>query len=79
MLQVVGLVISQSYISQEGKNFILDLCKKEGLVVNGYQVKLNNKDVVSIKIFFSHNFQVDSRLESQNLILVSLLNMADNH
>jgi hypothetical protein len=39
-LKVVGLVLSQSYISNESKEVIRNVCLQEGLVVEGNQVKL---------------------------------------
>jgi hypothetical protein len=39
-LKVIGLVLSQSYISDEKKEFIRNICIKEGLVVEGQQVQL---------------------------------------
>lgn len=39
-LTAIGLVLSQSYISQESKDFLVDLCKKEGWIINGYKVLL---------------------------------------
>jgi hypothetical protein len=42
-LKAVGLVMSQSYIGKEGKEFLSDLCKKEGLVVKGHQVEISNE------------------------------------
>ena len=39
-LKVVGLVLSQSYISNESKEVIRNVCLQEGLVVEGHQVKL---------------------------------------
>ena len=42
-LTAIGLVLSQSYISQESKDFLLELCKKEGWVINGYQIQFPDK------------------------------------
>jgi hypothetical protein len=39
-LKVVGLVLSQSYISNESKEVMRNVCLQEGLVVEGHQVKL---------------------------------------
>ena len=39
-LKVVGLVLSQSYISNESKEVIRNVCLQEGLVVEGHQVTL---------------------------------------
>ncbi len=39
-LKVIGLVLSQSYISDEQKEFLRNICIKEGLVVSGQQVQL---------------------------------------
>ena len=38
-LTTIGLVLSQSYIPQKRKGFILDLCKKQGWVIDGYNVR----------------------------------------
>lgn len=42
-LKVVGLVLSQSYISDELKEGIRNICIQEGLVVEGHQVQLSKK------------------------------------
>ena len=42
-LTAIGLVLSQSYISQESKDFLLELCKKEGWDINGYQIQFPDK------------------------------------
>ncbi len=55
-LQAVGLVMSQSYINERDKNLILDLCKKDGLIVNGYQVQLPNKNPDITKDLFTLQF-----------------------
>lgn len=55
-LRAVGLVISQSYIDEKGKNQILDLCKKEGLVIDGYQIKLPDKETDIEKDLFKSQF-----------------------
>ena len=39
-LKVIGLVLSQSYISDERKEFIRNICIKEGLIVEGEQIQL---------------------------------------
>lgn len=39
-LIAVGIVISQSYISQQAKDTVLEWCKNEGWVVDGYQIHL---------------------------------------
>ena len=51
-LKVIGLVLSQSYISDEQKEFIRDTCIKEGLVVDGQQVQL--PQIISIPDFNSN-------------------------
>lgn len=40
-LKVLGLVISQTYISEDQKGFIRELCTTEGLVIEGHQVRLS--------------------------------------
>jgi hypothetical protein len=39
-LKVIGLVLSQSYVSDESKETIRDICIQEGLIVEGHQVQL---------------------------------------
>ena len=55
-LKVVGLVISQSYIGKEGKDFLLDLCKNEGLVVKGHQIDLPDEKLSIEKDLFMAQF-----------------------
>jgi hypothetical protein len=43
-LTAIGLVLSQSYIPQESKDFLVNLCKKEGWVVIGYQIQFPNSE-----------------------------------
>lgn len=57
-LKVVGLVISQSYISDTGKNFIRELCSKEGLIVEGHQVQLPETALHAISDLFVRQFPV---------------------
>jgi hypothetical protein len=42
-LKAVWLIISQTYIGKEGKEFLLELCKKEGLVIKEHQIELSNE------------------------------------
>lgn len=42
-LKVVGLVLSQSYISQDSKEVLSGLCEKEGWVISGYHVQFPDK------------------------------------
>jgi hypothetical protein len=44
-LKVLGLVISQTYISEDQKDFIRELCSTEGLVIEGHQVRLSEDDL----------------------------------
>lgn len=39
-LKAIGLVLSQSYISDESKEMIRNICIQEGLIVEGHQVQL---------------------------------------
>jgi len=39
-LEVVRLGVSQSYIPKESKDFVFELCKKEGWVIDGYNIRL---------------------------------------
>src|SRR5574341_1405802 len=42
-LTAIGLALSQSYISQESKDLLMDLCRKEDWTINGYQIQLPDK------------------------------------
>lgn len=55
-LTTIGLVLSQSYISQEGKDFLSELCRKEGWVINGYQVQFPDEASQSVGDLFSLQF-----------------------
>lgn len=37
-------MLSQSYISQESKKFLVDLCKKEGWTIDDYQVRFPDRE-----------------------------------
>lgn len=50
-LTVLGLVLSQSYLSDENRKFIEGLCAQSGLIVEGNQVKLPKEA--------SHNQSID--------------------
>lgn len=45
-LKVLGLVLSQTYIPEEGKTFIRELCAREGLIVDSNQVRLSETDLL---------------------------------
>lgn len=53
-LKAVGLVLAQTRISDEAKNEIRELCKQEGLIVDGHTVRLrrgSTKDNIKNLIF----------------------------
>jgi hypothetical protein len=55
-LKVLSLVLSQSYISEDGKQFIRDLCVQEGLVVEGYQVRFPDQGASADQPLFEKQF-----------------------
>jgi hypothetical protein len=55
-LTAIGLVLSQSYISQEGKDFLLGLCKNEGWIVDGYQIRFPNISTQNTDDLFTLQF-----------------------
>jgi hypothetical protein len=57
-LKVMSLVLSQSYISSESKQFIRELCTTEGLLVEGYQIRLPDRSVHGDERLFEKQFPV---------------------
>jgi hypothetical protein len=57
-LKVVSLVLSQSYVSDEGKQFIRELCANEGLLVEGYQVRFPDQNAHGDERSFERQFPV---------------------
>jgi len=55
-LAVVGLILSQSYISQELKASLVELCQEEGWIVSGYQVKFPHRVVQTCDDLFKMQF-----------------------
>jgi hypothetical protein len=55
-LTAIGLVLSQSYIPKESKDFLLDLCQKEGWVINGYQIQFPDKAIHEPDDLFKFQF-----------------------
>lgn len=77
-LTVVSLVLSQSYISQDDKSFILSLCKKQGWVIDGYNIQFPDVKISDdlFKMQFpaglpfgtrKPNFSVTSHMTGQSL------------
>jgi very-short-patch-repair endonuclease len=46
-LSVISLGLAQSYISEEDKTFLRELCIREGFVIDGYKIYLSGKGVES--------------------------------
>lgn len=46
-LTTVGLVLSQSYISKESRDSLLELCTREGWVIDGYRIRLPDAKINS--------------------------------
>ncbi len=57
-LMVLGLVLSQSYISEDQKSLIREICSREGLIVEGNQVLLSSKDTHVDYDLFKKQFPV---------------------
>lgn len=55
-LKAVGLVMSQSYLGKERRNFLLSLCKEEGLIVKGQQVELSSEKLGIERDLFRSQF-----------------------
>ena len=49
-------MLSQSYIPQERKLFLLDLCQKEGWSINGYQIQLPDRQAPTSGDLFKLQF-----------------------
>lgn len=57
-LKVLELVLSQSYISEDSKNFIREICSTEGLVVEQNSVSLPERNPKEVVDLFTWQFPV---------------------
>jgi hypothetical protein len=57
-LKVLGLALSQTYISESDKNFVRQLCLAEGLVVDDNQVRFPGTDSQKVVDLFTKQFPV---------------------
>jgi hypothetical protein len=55
-LTAIRLVLSQSSVSQESKDFLLDLCRNEGWVVDGYQIRFSDTSTQKTDDLFTLQF-----------------------
>ncbi len=57
-LKVLGLVLSQSYVSEDEKNFIREICSAEGLIVESNIVQLPEPNGSEVVDLFAKQFPV---------------------